>query len=156
MRLTIAAVGRLGRGPEQDLVEHYRARAEAGGRPLGLGPVRIAEIDERKARDPAAQGARLMACVPSGGALIALDERGRGPSSPDFAALIAGLRDAGRPEIVFAIGGADGLSPGIGGRAERVIALGPMVWPHRLVRVMLAEQIYRAVSILAGTPYHRG
>jgi len=156
MRLTIAAVGRLGRGPEHDLVSDYLARAGQTGRALALGPVAVTEIDERKARDPAAQAARLAAAIPDGAPVVALDERGETLGSPAFAALLAGYRDAGRAETVFLIGGADGLEASLRARAGRVLSLGPMVWPHRLVRVMLAEQIYRAVSILAGTPYHRG
>ena len=156
MRLVIAAVGRLGPGPEASMVEDYRARAESTGRALALAPVSIAQIDERKARTADAQAERLIAATPAGAALVALDERGQSLSSQDLAALIADLRDAGRPALVFAIGGADGHGVALGARAERRLAFGPMVWPHRLVRVMMAEQIYRAVSILAGTPYHRG
>jgi len=156
MRLTIAAVGRLGAGPERALVEEYAARATAAGRALALGPLGVIEIDERKARDPAAQSASLIGAVSPSAVMIALDERGSALSSAAFARAISGWRDAGRVEAAFLIGGADGHAPDLRQRAERVIALGPMVWPHRLVRVMLAEQIYRAVSILAGTPYHRG
>jgi 23S rRNA (pseudouridine1915-N3)-methyltransferase len=156
MRLTIAAVGRLGRGPEQELVADYLARAAQAGRSVAMGPATVTEIDERKARDPAAQAARLSAAIPGAAVAVALDERGPTLGSPAFADLLAGYRDAGRPETVFLIGGADGLDARVRARADRVLSLGPMVWPHRLVRVMLAEQIYRAVSILAGTPYHRG
>lgn len=155
MRLTIAAVGRLGRGPEQDLVSDYLARAGQSGRAVGLGPVAVTEIDERKARDPAAQAVRLAGAIPRAAPVVALDERGGTLCSPAFAELLARYRDAGRAETVFLIGGADGLDAGMRERADRLLSLGPMVWPHRLVRVMLAEQIYRAVSILAGTPYHR-
>ena len=155
MRLTIAAVGRLAPGPERDLAEDYADRAGAAGRAIGLGPVGISEIDERKARDPDAQAARLLSAVPAGAAVLALDERGRAMTSPAFAEYLAGLRDAGRPAAAFLIGGADGHGARIADRADRLISLGPMVWPHMLVRVMLAEQIYRALSILAGTPYHR-
>ena len=156
MRLTIAAVGRLAPGPERDLAEDYADRAGAAGRAIGLGPVGISEIDERKARTSEAQGARLIAALPRGAAALALDERGKAMSSPAFADLLAGLRDAGRADAVFLIGGADGHAEAVRARADRLIGLGPMVWPHRLARAMLAEQIYRAVSILAGSPYHRG
>lgn len=155
MRLTIAAVGRLKPGPERTLVDDYLARAEATGRPLALGPAGVVEIDERHARDRAAQAVRLLAAVPAGAAALVLDERGAALSSRAFATLLAGLRDAGRPDTVFLVGGADGHAPALRDRADRLIGLGPMVWPHMLVRVMLAEQIFRAVSILAGTPYHR-
>jgi 23S rRNA (pseudouridine1915-N3)-methyltransferase len=155
VKLAIAAVGRLRDGPERRLVEDYLARAAVAGRPPGLGPATVAEVDERKARDPDAQAERLLALVPPGAAAIALDERGRALSSPAFAGLLAELRDGGSPAAAFLIGGADGHGGAVRARADRVISLGPMVWPHMLARVMLSEQIYRAVSILAGTPYHR-
>ena len=156
MRLTIAAVGRLRAGPEADLVADYAARACAQGRAIGLGPLGIREVDERKARDAATQAARLIGLLPPGAAMVTLDERGRALDSPGLAHRIAEWRDAGRPEAGFLIGGADGHGAAARERADLVLSLGPMVWPHMLVRVMLAEQLYRAVSILAGTPYHRG
>jgi len=156
VRLRIAAVGRLRAGPERALVEDYLARADAAGRGHGLGPVAVSEIDERKARDPAAQAERLIAAIPAGAEAIALDERGRALSSRDFAAMLADLRDRGVAETVFLIGGAEGHGSRLRARADAVLSLGPMVWPHLLVRAMLAEQLYRAVSILAGGPYHRG
>ncbi|MEM9146407.1 MAG: 23S rRNA (pseudouridine(1915)-N(3))-methyltransferase RlmH [Pseudomonadota bacterium] len=156
MRLTIGAVGRLRGGPEAALVDDYVARANAAGRALGLGPVTISEIDERKARGGRAQAERLLAIGAAGAARLALDERGSVLASPAFARLLGDLRDGGRPECVFLIGGADGHDASVRDGADRLIALGPMVWPHMLVRAMLAEQIYRAVSILGGSPYHRG
>lgn len=156
MKLTVAAVGRLRGGPEAELLGEYARRIEAHGRALGLFPFRVVEIDDRKARDRTRQSAMLVEAIPNGAAVIVLDERGKALRSPDFAALIAGFRDAGRAETVFLIGGADGHDAAVRHRADHLISFGPMVWPHMLVRVMLAEQIYRAVSILAGTPYHRG
>lgn len=156
MRILIAAVGRLKPGPEQALVEDYLARAGQTGRALGLGPFSVSEIDERKARDAAAQGARLIGAIPAGAHAVALDERGEALTSDAFAALLARLRDDGAPATAFLIGGADGHDARLRARADRLISFGPMVWPHMLARVMLAEQLYRAVSILAGTPYHRG
>ena len=155
MRLTVAAVGRLRDGPERRLVDDYLARCSATGRGIGLGPATVVEVDERKARAPEVQAERLLALAPGGAALLALDQRGETMSSEGLAALIARLRDAGRAEAVFLIGGADGHGPAVPERAERLISFGPMVWPHMLARVMLSEQLYRAVSILAGTPYHR-
>lgn len=155
MRITIAAVGRLKRGPEQLLLNDYMDRASLAGRPLALGPFTVAEIDERKARDRARQSAGLLAAVPQGAFAIALDERGETVSSPGFARMLAELRDRGTPETVFLIGGADGHDEALRAAAGGVISLGPMVWPHMLARVMLAEQLYRAVSILGGGPYHR-
>jgi 23S rRNA (pseudouridine1915-N3)-methyltransferase len=155
VKVTIAAVGRLKPGPEETLLDDYLARAGNAGRALALGPFTVSEIDERKARDRAAQSARLMSAIPPGAAAIALDERGRALSSPDFAGLLADLRDRGTGETVFLIGGADGHDRALRQRADRLLSFGPMVWPHMLARVMLAEQLYRAVSILAGGPYHR-
>ncbi|MEM8841456.1 MAG: 23S rRNA (pseudouridine(1915)-N(3))-methyltransferase RlmH [Pseudomonadota bacterium] len=154
MKLTIAAIGRLTPGPEKTLVEDYLARAGAAGRPLALGPVGLTEIDERKARSPAEQGARLIRAAGSAH-LIALDERGKAMSSPELAGLLQRLRDQGTPEAAFVIGGADGHDDALRARADRLLSFGPMVWPHMLARVMLAEQLYRAVSILGGSPYHR-
>ena len=102
-----------------------------------------------------AEAALLERTVPSGALLVTLDERGRTMSSPDFAGLLARWRDAGRQEAAFLIGGADGLAPALRDTADQSISFGQMVWPHMLVRVMLAEQLYRAASILAGAPYHR-
>ena len=143
MRLTIAAVGRLRAGPERDLTRDYLDRAAATGRPLALGPVNLIEIDERKARDQAAQSARLLEAVPSGATAIALDERGDTMTSPKFARMLARERDGGTPEMIFLIGGADGHDDSVRA-AARLLSFGPMVWPHMLARVMLA-----------GTPYHR-
>ena len=104
---------------------------------------------------PPAEAVLLSRQISDGAAVIALDERGRPLTSPDFAAALARFRDDGRPEAVFLIGGADGLDPALRDRADLVISFGAMVWPHMLVRVMLAEQLYRAATILAGGPYHR-
>jgi len=155
MRLTIAAVGRLRAGSEALLTNDYLARIDGIGRPIGLGPARVVEVDERKARDRDRQAEALLAMVPDGAWTVALDERGRMMASDAFAARLGTLRDEGRSDVVFLIGGADGHGAEIAKRAGEQLALGPMVWPHMLVRAMLAEQLYRAVSILAGTPYHR-
>ncbi len=155
MKLCIAAVGRLRPGPEASLVADYSARAEGVGRRLGIGPFRLCEIDDRKARTAAAQGKALLEACQAGSLRVALDERGRSLGSDAFAALLADQRDGGRAEIAFLIGGADGHGDSLRAQADQLLSLGPMVWPHMLVRVMVAEQIYRALSILAGTPYHR-
>ena len=156
MRLRIAAVGRLGHaGAEAALIDDYLTRFTQTGRALGLGPATIAEVEDRKGGGKAAEAALLSRQIPEGAALIALDERGRLISSPDFAAALARFRDQGRSEAVCLIGGADGLDPALRDRADLVLSFGAMVWPHMLVRVMLAEQLYRAATILAGGPYHR-
>jgi 23S rRNA (pseudouridine1915-N3)-methyltransferase len=156
MRVHVLAVGRLRAGPEAELVADYLARFDRAGRPLGLGPARVVEVEDRRGGGPAAEAALLAAAVPKGAVLVALDERGGQLDSPEFADLLRRTADAGARDLAFAIGGADGLDHGFRDGAAQAIAFGRMVWPHMLARVMLAEQLYRAASILAGTPYHRG
>lgn len=155
MRLHLCAVGRLRAGPERELVDDYLQRLDRTGRPLGLGPATEHEVEDRKGGGMAAEGALLSRVIPDGAALVVLDERGKTLSSPEFAQALAGWRDGGRQDAAFVIGGADGVDPTLRGRADLAISLGRMVWPHMLVRVMLAEQLYRAATILAGSPYHR-
>lgn len=155
MRLHILAVGRLRAGPEATLITDYLHRFDRTGRALGLGPCSVVEVDERKATDPAAQGAALLRALPDRAHLAALDERGQQMGSPDLAEWMAGLRDRGVGDLAFAIGGADGHDDALRGRADSLLSFGAMVWPHMLARVMLAEQIYRAATILSGSPYHR-
>ncbi|TCO73604.1 23S rRNA (pseudouridine(1915)-N(3))-methyltransferase RlmH [Rhodovulum euryhalinum] len=155
MRVHVCAVGRLRPGPERILIEDYAARFDRTGRALGLGPLAMTEVEDRKGGGPAAEARLLERALPEGAAICALDERGKPLSSTDFADLLARWRDAGRQDAAFVIGGADGLDPALRARADTVLSFGPMVWPHMLARVMLAEQIYRAAQILAGTPYHR-
>jgi len=126
---------------------------------LGLAPVEWREFDESRARQTDArrveEAKALLAATPKGAALVALDERGKSPSSQAFADDIAKARDAAAPAYVFLIGGPDGLDESVRASARVLIGFGAMTWPHQLVRVMLGEQIYRACSILAGHPYHR-
>lgn len=156
MRVRVAAVGKLAaRASEAALIDDYLTRFAQTGRALGLGPATVTEVEDRKGGGKPAEAALLCRQISDGAAVIALDERGRPLTSPDFAAALARFRDDGRPEAVFLIGGADGLDPALRDRADLVISFGAMVWPHMLVRVMLAEQLYRAATILAGGPYHR-
>ncbi|WP_432255253.1 23S rRNA (pseudouridine(1915)-N(3))-methyltransferase RlmH [Limimaricola sp. AA108-03] len=155
MRVRICAVGRMKSGPERALVEDYTTRFERTGRALGLGPLTITEVDDRKGGGMAAEAALLDRAIPGGAVICAMDERGREMSSPDFANMLASWRDQGRAEVAFVIGGADGIDPALRSRADAMLSFGPMVWPHMLVRAMLSEQLYRAASILAGAPYHR-
>ena len=155
MRVHLCAVGRLRDGPERALVEDYRTRFDRTGRPLGLGPLTEHEVEDRKGGGMAAEAALLERSVPAGALVCVLDERGKLMSSPDFADQLARWRDGGRQDVAFVIGGADGLAPALRDRADAALSFGRMVWPHMLVRVMLAEQLYRAASILAGAPYHR-
>lgn len=154
MRIDIAAVGRLKTGPEAALVGDYLDRFARLGRGLGLPPVFISEVEDRRGGGMAAEAELLSRAIPAGSVLVALDERGEQPGSPDLADRLAGWRDAAR-DVCFVIGGADGIAPRLRDRADWQISFGRMVWPHLLVRVMLAEQIYRAATILAGSPYHR-
>lgn len=155
MRIHICAVGRARTGPERVLTDDYLDRFDRTGRSLGLGPATLHEVEDRKGGGRSAEAALLERSLPKGAALVALDERGKALASPDFAAVLARWRDAGRGEAAFLIGGADGLDPALRDRADLTLSFGPMVWPHMLARVMLAEQLYRAAAILAGTPYHK-
>jgi 23S rRNA (pseudouridine1915-N3)-methyltransferase len=154
MRLQIAAVGRLKSGPELSLVQDYVARFAKTGRALGLPAVELTEVEDKTGRGMAAEGLLLEKALQPGAFLIALDERGEQLTSPEFATLLARQRDAAR-DVAIVIGGADGIDPALRARADQLISFGRMVWPHMLVRVMLAEQLYRAATILAGSPYHR-
>jgi 23S rRNA (pseudouridine1915-N3)-methyltransferase len=153
VRIDLIAVGRLGRSPEAALAVDYAARAAGSGRALGLGPVELIEVESRKPGKEAEALALADHLAP--GHVFACDEHGRALPSRAFAARIARLRDDGVRRLVFVIGGADGLAPAVLDRADERLAFGPQTWPHALVRVMLAEQVYRAVTILAGSPYHR-
>jgi 23S rRNA (pseudouridine1915-N3)-methyltransferase len=153
LKLAIVAVGKLARSPETDLVKTYAERATNAGRSLGLGPVEVIEVESRKP----GKSAEALALQPHLGDahVIACDEHGQARPSRAFADGIAALRDGGVRRLVFLIGGADGLAPEILAQANGKLAFGPQTWPHALARAMLAEQVYRAVTILAGSPYHR-
>ncbi|MDP3116196.1 MAG: 23S rRNA (pseudouridine(1915)-N(3))-methyltransferase RlmH [Phenylobacterium sp.] len=153
MRVVILAVGRLARAPETELVRLYADRATAAGRALGLGPVEIVEVEGRKP-GKAAEAEALRPHFKDAHVLVC-DEHGQSRTSRAFAEEIARLRDDGTRRLVLVIGGADGLDPALMGEAQGRMAFGPQTWPHALVRAMLAEQVYRAVTILAGSPYHR-
>ncbi|KEJ94207.1 23S rRNA (pseudouridine(1915)-N(3))-methyltransferase RlmH [Sulfitobacter pseudonitzschiae] len=155
MKVHIIAVGRLRGGPEADLISDYLTRFDRTGRALSLGPAQVVEVDDRKGGGMAAEAELLRRAVPKGALLAVMDERGRVESSPKFAERLAGWRDGGRSDLALVIGGADGIDPSLRAEADFALSFGAMVWPHMLVRVMLAEQLYRAASILAGAPYHR-
>jgi len=155
MRVHVCAVGRLRTGPERALIDDYLTRFERTGRALGLGPAHVLEVEDKKGGGMTAEAALLERAIPSGALICTMDERGTVMSSPEFADKLAGWRDAGRSDLALVIGGADGIDPALRARADFSLSFGKMVWPHMLVRVMLAEQLYRAASILAGSPYHR-
>ena len=155
MKVTLCVVGRLRAGPERDLIDDYLTRFDRTGRALGLGPIDVREVEDRKGGGMAAEAVLLERALPTGAVVVALDERGKVKSSPDFARDLAKWRDDRRGDLAFIIGGADGIDPALRARCDGALSFGKMVWPHMLVRVMLAEQLYRAASILAGAPYHR-
>ncbi|MDR9486001.1 MAG: 23S rRNA (pseudouridine(1915)-N(3))-methyltransferase RlmH [Sediminimonas sp.] len=155
MRVHLCVVGRLRAGPERDLVDDYLARFDKTGRAMNLGPAREHEVEDKRGGGMSAEAALLERTIPKGALLITLDERGRTLSSPQFADKLQGWRDEGRQDLALVIGGADGIAPELRKRADFSLSFGAMVWPHMLVRVMAAEQLYRAASILAGSPYHR-
>ena len=158
LRVTLAGVGRLKASAERDLAARYLERAAAAGRSLGLA-IDTREFEESRARRGVDrkrdEAEALRAAFAASTEVMVLDEIGRAIDSPGFAKLIGTARDAGRADIVVVIGGADGIDPEFRRRADHVIGFGAMTWPHQLVRVMAAEQLYRAVTILAGHPYHR-
>ncbi|MBK5959920.1 23S rRNA (pseudouridine(1915)-N(3))-methyltransferase RlmH [Rhodoplanes elegans] len=160
MRLVVAAVGRMKAGAERELGDRYLDRLAKSGRAIGLRDVEIVEIRESKAQETdrrrLEEAIALANVIPDGAVTVALDERGRNLDSQAFAGEIRTWRDTGREAAVFVIGGADGLGEEIRRRADLVLSFGAATWPHQLVRVMLLEQLYRAVTILSGHPYHRG
>lgn len=159
MRLVVAAVGRLKAGPERELARRYLERIGQIGRGVGLDAPSVIELDESRARDAAQrkreEAAALKAALDPKFAIVALDENGKALTSEKFAATIGRRRDDGATGLAFVIGGADGLDDTFLADAELRIAFGAMTWPHQIVRVLLAEQLYRAATILAGHPYHR-
>ena len=159
MRLVVISIGRLKQGPERELSERYRERFDDIGRKLGFRGLDIHEISESRARDTATrmteEAAAISAATPQKSVLVALDERGENIDSASFARHLGRWRDEQVANTIFAIGGADGLSPDLRRKAKLRMAFGAATWPHQMVRVMLLEQIYRAATILAGHPYHR-
>jgi 23S rRNA (pseudouridine1915-N3)-methyltransferase len=158
MRIIVAAVGRLKRGPEQELAERYRARAAKSGRGIGLRSLEIVEIAESRARDTQRrmleESIALANVIPKGAATVLLDPRGEALDSGAFVKRLRGWNDNGR-DAAFVVGGPDGLAPTLSESATLHLAFGALTWPHQLVRIMLLEQIYRAVTVLSGHPYHR-
>jgi 23S rRNA (pseudouridine1915-N3)-methyltransferase len=155
----IAAVGRLKDGPERDLAERYCKRATQTGRSVGLTGIDIVEIKDSRASDPTRrmfeESIAIANLIPERAVVVLLDQRGESLSSSDFAGHLQAWRTEDKPAVVFIIGGADGLAPGLKDKSKLTMAFGAATWPHQMVRVMLLEQIYRAVTILSGHPYHR-
>lgn len=158
MRIAILAIGRLKSGPETELVGRYLERASAIGPRLGLSAIACHEIPESRARRPddrKSEERDVLMARAAHAVVITLDERGRTIGSADFAQRLALWRDSGTHTAAFMIGGADGLDPSLPTGAALNLSFGAMTLPHQLVRVLLVEQIYRAMTILSGHPYHR-
>lgn len=161
MKLTVISVGKLRAGPEQNLIDDYVKRF--GKTAAGIGGLtapQIIEVDQKKRLEgdalKRAEAEAIRAKLPTGPhKLIALDERGKALSTKEFAATLSRWQDDGTPETVFLIGGADGLDKDLRRQADLTLNLGSLTWPHMLVRVMVAEQLYRAATVIAGHPYHR-
>lgn len=159
MRITLFAVGRLKTGPEKDLASRYLDRFAKAGPAVGLELAKLVEVQESRASNSDTrkreEAAALEKALPEGAILVLLDERGKTLDSQAFSDAIGRFRDNGKRDMMLAIGGADGLDPELRAGADLVLNLGTMTWPHQLVRILIAEQLYRAVTILSGHPYHR-
>jgi 23S rRNA (pseudouridine1915-N3)-methyltransferase len=159
MRVILLAVGRMKKGPETELVQRYQKRAEQAGRQVGMRGIEIIEIRESRAGDAGKrvieESIALANVIPDAAVTIMLDEHGESLGSADFADHVRKWRDGGVPAAVFIIGGPDGLAQSLRDKAKLKLAFGAATWPHQLVRIMLLEQIYRAITILSGHPYHR-
>ena len=159
MKLGLLAVGRLKAGPERELVERYRSRIAAIHKTLGFPSFDLVELDESRARSAAERRrheADALLARTEDAVLVAFDERGSSPTSAEFAARLGSWRDAGRGRASFAVGGPDGFEERVRAGADLVVSFGRLTVPHGLVRVLVVEQLYRALTVLAGHPYHRG
>ncbi len=159
MRFTLSCIGRMKAGADKDLFDRYMDRARKTGRGLGITDVNLQEMPESRAQradDRKAEEAKgLLNAVSNGARLVVLDENGKNLTSPKFSEKLEAWKNEGVPEVVFAIGGADGHGAEVLERADLKLALGAMTWPHQIARILLAEQIYRAMTIQSGHPYHR-
>jgi 23S rRNA (pseudouridine1915-N3)-methyltransferase len=153
MHITIISVGKVKSGPTKDMADDYAARFRKAGPSLGFRSIKLIEVASGGGLD--AEGERIIAKTPSGAKTIRLDEFGDQSTSKAFAKKLAKLRDQGTPDLCFLIGGAEGYSQSVRDAYPDTMALGPQTWPHRLVKVMITEQLYRAASILGGLPYHK-
>lgn len=159
MRFTLSCVGKMKAGAEKDLLERYLDRARKTGRGLGITDVRVVELAESRAQRPedrkTEEAGALLATVSGGARIVALDENGKNLTSAVFSRKLEAWKDQGVADVVFAVGGADGHGSELIARADLKLALGAMTWPHQIARILLAEQIYRAMTIQSGHPYHR-
>lgn len=159
LRVTLICVGRAKAGPERELAARYLDRAAAAGRAVGLSfdSRDVADGRAKRSEDRKAEERRaIIAAAGPDTRLVVLDERGDTLDSLGFAGLLGASRDGGIGSLALIVGGADGLDPALRDDSWRAVAFGAMTWPHQLVRIMACEQLYRAVTILGGHPYHRG
>ena len=159
MRLQVVGIGRLKAGPEKTLAEEYQTRLEGLGRKAGITKLTVTDFAESQSQTASQrqnEEAKLLASALAPKAFtLVLDERGKSMTSEAFSTLLQRHLDQGTQDLAFLIGGPDGHSPETRKTAGQLLSLGEMTWPHRLVRVMLLEQIYRAVTIVVNHPYHR-
>ncbi len=159
MRFSLYCIGRMKAGADKDLFDRYVDRARKTGRGLGITDVGLHELPESRAQRPddrkAEEARGLIAALAGGARLVVLDENGKNLTSAGFSGRLEAWKDEGVPEVAFVIGGADGHGPEVLARADLKLALGAMTWPHQIARILLAEQIYRAMTIQSGHPYHR-
>jgi 23S rRNA (pseudouridine1915-N3)-methyltransferase len=159
MKLKISAIGKLKSGPERELFQRYLTRSGGMANQLGFSAISLREFSESKNNSPEIrkqqEAEQLISTTNKGGILLAFDENGKDLTSTQFATMLATERDSGAGELVFALGGPDGLGAELLDKAKARLRFGKMTWPHQVARILLAEQIYRAMTILAGHPYHR-
>jgi len=153
MHITLISVGKLKKGPEKELVDDYVTRFNKAGPGIGLRSLKLVDLASGGGLE--AEGKLILNAVPSGAKVLRLDEHGPAWTSVKLANQIATWRDAGTPTLCFLIGGAEGYSDAVRAAYADTLALGPQTWPHRLVKAMISEQLYRSVSLLAGLPYHK-
>lgn len=154
MKINIYAIGRIKSCPEAILINDYVSRFDRIGKNIGLGPIKIIE-KETKTSGILSEGKILINSIPDDSIICLLDEKGTDLDSVAFANKIEHWKDNLNLDLSLIIGGSEGLSKELKQRAHHSISLGKMVWPHRLVRVMITEQLYRAASIISGLPYHK-
>ena len=155
MKITLRAGGIIRSGPEREMIDDYLQRAQGLARGTGFLSVEEQQVDLRSAKSREAETQTLLRDLPASAKLVIFDERGKTPTSRQISKHFANWRDDGMPQLVLTIGGADGFEPSAIPPGTTRWAFGPQTWPHKMVRMMAAEQIYRALSILARTPYHR-
>lgn len=158
MKIMVGAIGHLKTGPEKEMAADYEARIQATGRAAGVTSLVIKDFPESRAADAAKrkqEEAQKLLGLKGDGLTVVLDERGKALSSTAFADWLKQAADRGTRQVTFLIGGPDGHDAALRQGADLAISFGPMTFPHRLIRVMLLEQVYRALTIITNHPYHR-